>query len=458
MRRSIGQRLSDKSWELTVSAWRPFAETRTGRFAADTFFALRAVILGFRGEKISLRAAALTYVSIFSLVPIITVGLGLLQRIRYVPLQATLRNFIHEMLAPGIQEQSSQLLDKFIKTTSSATASTIGIVVLLFSAGSLLRNLDSSLNEIFNVRKTRPFHIRVLIYVGVLVVGPVLTAVSLVLTATVRSAILRSHIPLSHELITLGSALVSIAGFTLLYRFAPNAKVRFRSALAGGLVAGTAWELAKHLYAEFAARMFDFNPVYGSLGAAPLFLIWIYLSWMLVLFGARLAYAIQFALYRGTVSELGNHPRAKELVAARVAQIASAAALGLAKPLTLRELVGALRVQPQIAVEVIDRMLDAGLLVTDSRGLVIPGKSPRDLYLSDVSMAVGGFARFVTRSPEEFSSEFGRLEALYEQADQAGVEHLRRVSWEDLGRHSPIVVAPLEAPEVPAAATGGQNP
>src|SRR5207248_8399970 len=127
--------------------------------------------------------------------------------------------------------------------------------------------------------------------------------------------------PYSSGLLTLGSTISSILVFTGIYKLAPHAPVRGRSALSGGIVGGLAWEIARHGYASFAALAFNYNPLYGSLSAAPLFLMWIYVSWWLMLFGARLSYAVEHAAFRGEFMDLITHPRARELVAARVAQL-----------------------------------------------------------------------------------------------------------------------------------------
>src|SRR6218665_1158647 len=93
-----------------------------------------------------------------------------------------------------------------------------------------------------------------------------------------------------------------------------------RSALAGGLVAGVAWSVARHVYTGIAAYGFRNNPLYASLGALPMFLAWLYVDWLIFLTGARLSYAVEHTTFRDSLWIFGTHPRARELVAARLAQ------------------------------------------------------------------------------------------------------------------------------------------
>ncbi len=423
--------LKDESTKVLLKAWKPVARTRGGAFASDTLVAIKAVVHGFLGERISLRAAALTFVSIFSLVPMLTVALGILQKLHQREFQAQLRTFINDVLAPGIREESAALLERFLTSAASSAAGGIGVVMLLVSAGMLLHNLDASLNEIWDVRRSRPLALSVALYFLVLTVGPLLLATSLAGSANLKSLLLTVSVPFVRELVAFGGFLAAVGGFTLLYKIAPNAPVRWRSALSGGLVAGTAWEIARVAYSTFAALSFRFNPIYGSLGAAPLFLVWIYLSWLLVLFGARLSYAVEHARMRGVLTDLGTHPRARELIATRLAQLITACfERGLPAP-TPRELSRSLAMPGQRVNEVLDLLLDAGLLTrAGRRGGLSPGREPSRLTLADISAAVGGVAKLRRQpAPSLKGSEYEEVEALFAAADDASAARLESVTW-----------------------------
>ncbi|MHB8872747.1 MAG: YhjD/YihY/BrkB family envelope integrity protein [Myxococcaceae bacterium] len=430
--------------------WTPFARTRGGRFALDTFEAARAVVHGFRGEYINLRAGNLTFISIFSLVPLLTVALALLQLLHQKSFQGRLTHFIQDLLAPGIQAESAAFLQKFINSASSKAAGGVSFLLLMLSAGTLLRHLDASLNEIWAVRKARPLLVSFALYALVLLFGPVLLGVSLSGTAGIRNLLLYLQLPFSKQALAAGSAAVSVLVFTLTYKFAPHAPVRLRSALAGGIVGGLGWEVAKHSYAEIARLGFNINPVYGSLSAVPLFLMWIYVSWWLVLFGARLAYAVEHASFRGEFMDLLSHPRAKEIVAARIAQLTAAAYSSGAEAPGSAEIARRLRAPEQMVREIIGLLEKAGLLLVERRGGLRPAKNPSELTLADVSAAVGGVAKLLRKgATEPKSPEFQEVERLFSAVDDASVERLSRVSWASL--------VPV-AEEKPALAPASQNP
>ncbi|WIG99014.1 YihY family inner membrane protein [Myxococcus sp. SDU36] len=452
--RHLRERLSAQATRL----WAPVQHTPVGLFATDTFLAAKTVAQGFRGENLRLRAAALTYVSMFSLVPLLTVALVLLTAFHQEEFKEKLRFVVSEVLNPGVRGKSSQFLDRFLNPTHTVAMGSVGFLAVLLSAGSLLRQLDGAVNELWGIRRQRPWRIRLLIYSGLLLVGPFFLALSFSGTGKVR-VFLQSHAPYANAFILLGTTLVTVTSLTLLYYWTPYAHVRVRSALAGGLVAGLGWTFAKQVYAAFAERSFQYNPLYGSLGALPLFLAWVYVSWLLVLFGARLSYAVEHTAFRHSLFAFGSHPRAHELVAARVAQEATLAWVDGLQPPSPRELATRLRVPESLVHEVVDRMVAAGLLERLRKGGLRPSKDPAALTLADTTLAVHGV--MLTGGAEGWSGPralgFEQMEPLFQAADCAGVDLLRRTRWLDL-------VVPLRpglaepAPAPPPRVAAGGNP
>jgi len=418
--------------------------TSGGRFAADTMGgAIRAVAHGFRGERISLRASALTYATIFSLVPMLTVALAILQSLHQDEFQARLRGFIQELLAPGIREDTGALLERFISRATGVAAGWIGFIVLAITAGALLRNLDASLNEIWNVRRDRKLWVRILIYAVILLLGPMTVAASLAGSSELRARMLETQLPYTRALVALSPWLASVLAFTLLYKLAPAAAVRLRSAFAGGLVAGLGWQLAQRAFTVFGAQIFRFNPIYGSLGAAPLFLGWIYVSWIIVLFGARLAYAVEHARYLQVYGHLGDTPRTRELIATQIAH-----------QVTLAHYQG----QPAPTV----RDLTRKLLKEVGRGGLAPASPPEELSVADVSRAVGGAASLPPpRLPPSKAAEFQQVEMVFADLDDEAAQALERVMWTDLISERPGAESEdLEAAPARRRASGGarRNP
>ncbi|PTL78395.1 YhjD/YihY/BrkB family envelope integrity protein [Vitiosangium sp. GDMCC 1.1324] len=468
------QRLRARALEWARRTWAPLERTRAGRFAADTVLALRSLARGFQGENIRLRAAALTYISVFSLVPLLTVVLALLGAYHQQAFQQRLREIIFAVLAPGVREESAAFLERFLKPGHATAIGSAGFLGLLFSAGSLLQNIDVSLNEIWGVKNHRPWLVRALIYAGLLLLGPLMLALSFAGTSVVHSFLEGTHSPhflgLFELLFGALSPLTAVAGLTLLYYVTPNTHLRLRSALAGGLVAGVAWSVARHVYTGAAAYSFRNNPLYASLGALPMFLAWLYVDWLLILVGARLSYAVEHATFRDSLWAFGAHPRARELVAARVAQETTLVWFDGGTPPLPRDLALRLRVTESLVDEVVEDLERAGLLERHRRGGVLPARPPAELTLADLTLAVHGVYNPVEpgthRSPR--APGFEILDAFFRESDRAGLEVLRQTRWLDLAilvrpglaqvQPEPTEAPPASPPPPVEAATGSGNP
>lgn len=430
------KRLRALAHQWARRTWAPLERTRTGRFAADTFLAVRSLARGFEGENIRLRSAALTYISVFSLVPLLTVVLALLGAYHQQAFQHRLRAFIFAVLAPGVREESAAFLERFLEPGHTTAIGSAGFLGLLISAGSLLQNIDVSLNEIWGVKNHRPWWIRALIYAGLLVLGPLMLALSFSGTSVVHSVLEDAPLLLGVFEFLFGSLspVMAAAGLTLLYYVTPNTHLRLRSALAGGLVAGAAWSVARQVYTGIAAYSFRNNPLYASLGALPMFLAWLYVDWLLLLIGARLSYVVEHATFRDSLWAFGAHPRARELVAARVAQETTLVWFDGGTPPLPRELALRLRVPETLVHEVVDNLEQAGLIEHHRRGGLLPARSPSELTLADLTLAVHGV--YSPGEPEGWSPPRARgfepMEAFFIEGDRAGLDVLRRTRWLDL--------------------------
>jgi len=458
---SRGRHARDRLKSTLVHTGHTLRTTSGGRFAADTMSAMRAVALGFRGKNISLRASALTYATIFSLVPMLTVALAILQSLHQDNFQANVRSFVQGLLAPGIREDTGALLERFISRATGVAAGWIGFIVLAVTAGALLHNLDASLNEIWNVRQERKLWLRLLVYAVLLLLGPLMMAISLAGSSELRALMLETQLPYTRTLVALSPWLTSVLAFTLLYKVAPAAAVRVRSAFAGGLVAGLGWQIAQRVFSAFGAEIFRFNPIYGSLGAAPLFLGWIYVSWLIVLFGARLAYAIEHASYLRVYGHLGDTPRTREMIAAQIArQVTLAHFKGQPAP-TVKDLARKLDVPLELAGYLVEKMLVARLLKEVGRAGLIPARPPEEISLADASRAVGGTAGLqpLPLSPDK-AAEFQQVERVFAGLDADAGHALAGVMWTDLIDERPAGPDDETETERPRVRVGGtrRNP
>lgn len=422
------------------------AGDRLGRFAqraVDLWRLVVAVMVGYRGEALALRAGNLTFITITSLVPVVAVILALLHALSAERIDPLLMKLFEDVLSPGGRAQSEATIRKFIAAASSRTAGGLSFAVVMVSAGLMLRHLDAALNDVWAVRRKRPILVSIGLYTGVLIVGPLLIAIALVGTDGAKRLVLWLHLPFSAQAFVLGSVLAAATFFTLLYKLAPHAPVPWRSAIIGGVVAGGVWEAARHLYSAVAGLFFSANPLYGSLGVAPLFLMWIYLGWYIILSGARLAYAVEHADFHDEFREILKHPRSRELIATRVAELVTRASLAGEVGPTSKALAATLKLPEQRILEVVRTLILEGLMIAGKKGELSPAKDPATLTLADVSAAVGGTARLLKRERTARASLFETASSLFTAADETTVEKLKEISWVELAKRAE---APVEKP------------
>ncbi len=409
----------------TVSRWRVKLTPK------ELWRLLVAVFIGYRGEKLALRAGNLTFITLTSLVPLAAVILALLHAFGSTQVEALVIKFFEDLLSPGGRAQAERALREFKSAANSPTGSGLSFLVLLVASGVMLRHLDASLNDVWAVRRRRPILHTLGLYLGVLVVGPIAMALSLLGSDGMKKLLLYVNFPLSGVAFTGGAILSAMVVFTFLYKVAPHAHVPFRSALIGGAMAGVAWELARRLYGGIASFFFSANAVYGSLGIAPLFLTWVYVGWYIILSGARLAYAVEHADFHDEFKDLLAHPRAEELIATRIAQVIARASMANVPGPTPLGLAQALKLPTQRVEESVARLTSAGLIRVEAAALV-PTRPLVELTVADLSLAVGGAAHTLQRERLARSGLFSQAASVFLVADEASVEKLKRITWADL--------------------------
>ena len=255
----------------------------------DTAWTLRA---RFRDDDLGLTASSLTFTTTIALVPFFTVALAIFTAFpMFSTLQGALQTWLVQSLIPdNIARQVLGYLTQFSRQANKLGGAGLG--ALLVTAIALILTIDRTLNNIWRVKKLRPFTQRVLIYWAAITLGPLLLGASLALTSFVVSASsgLVSAMPASlRVLITvLQFALVS-SGMAALYRYVPNTHVKWSHALAGGMFVALGTELAKKALSVYLSTVPTYSMIYGAFATLPILLIWIYLAWVIVLLGAVIA-------------------------------------------------------------------------------------------------------------------------------------------------------------------------
>jgi membrane protein len=377
---------------------------------------------GITGEGVRMRAMALTYISLFATVPALVVAFSVVQAFTGMErLSQGIHEFLLQNLAVGARASIEPYLDRFVRNAHVASAGAVGGALLVWSAVSLFSNVERAVNDLWEVQRRRSLRTQALIYWMGLTVGPLLLAASATISQLAQ-AYLASR---GARALALGaSCLLSSALLTGLYLLVPSARVRLRSALAGGIVAGVGWELAKWLFALFVARFVRYNAIYGSVAAVPIFLTWLYLSWCIVLFGARLAFVVQNAptVLVGGRDALGSS--ARELLAGQaLLQVARAFRAGAPAP-SPEKVAEALHAG-MAALDALEALTRAGLVKALARGGLVPARELEAITLLDVRRALSG-------APLPEVRRDGLLATAFRRADERAEERLAQVTLREL--------------------------
>jgi membrane protein len=251
-------------------------------------------------------AAALTYMSLFAIVPMLTLMYSMFSLVpAFQELGGQVEEFIFSKFLPSSGQEITQYLSEF--SNQARKLSVAGVAIILVTALLMLSNIEKTFNHIWATTGSRKGLAGFLVYWAILSLGPLLLAVGMIMSTYLMSlrlmvtevdslglvALLFSYLPW----------LLTWLAFTLLYVAVPNCKVRVVYAAFGGLITTLLFETAKALFGQLVAHSIYTN-VYGAFAVIPLFLIWIYLLWMLILFGAELVRSLETFQYQGRDTEL----------------------------------------------------------------------------------------------------------------------------------------------------------
>ena len=256
------------------------------------FSLTRIIIRRARQERLPQAAGSLTFTSLLSMVPFLAVSFALFTRFPlFSRFEAALEEHLLKSLLPAdIARTVLTTLHQFAANASGLTWA--GSLFLLLTAIAMLLTVENVFNQIWNVKRNRPFLKRVGLYLLILAVAPPALGVSLWATSYVLGVSMGWIGPLppaARFVLDLGPVALAWAGLACLFYFVPNTKVRRRDALAGGLIASVALELGKRGFAVYLLHMPTYKAVYGAFAVFPVFLLWVYFSWLVTLAAALVA-------------------------------------------------------------------------------------------------------------------------------------------------------------------------
>ena len=265
------------------------------RLMSSMFSRLRHLIARANEDNLVQIAGSLTFLTLLAIVPFITMGLALFAAF---PVFADFKNAIGEYLQDSLlpAETGAMVMSHIADFAANAAQMTAaGLAMLMLTVIMLMQTIEKSFNRIWRVAQGRPVARRVVLYTAALALGPLLIGGSLAATTFLVSAsmgVLPETVWLDKLILTALPVVMTALAFTLLFRSVPNCAVRSRHALAGGVLAAVTFELMKTLFGLYIAAFPSYQVIYGAFAAIPIFLIWVYLSWIVTLIGALVVAAL----------------------------------------------------------------------------------------------------------------------------------------------------------------------
>ena len=253
---------------------------------------IRLTLRRARQERLPQVAGSLAFTTLLCIVPLLAVSFALFTRFPiFNRFEAALEQHLLSGLLPAdIARTVLRLLHQFAANAGGLTWA--GSAFLLAAAVALLWTVERELNQMWNVRRSRPWARRIGMYLLILALGPPALGLSLWATSTVVGASLGWLGPLPPSaafVLNLGPLALSCVGLACLFYFVPNTQVRRRDAIVGGLIAAAALELGKRGFAAYVLKIPTYKAVYGAFAAFPVFLLWLYFSWLVTLAAALVA-------------------------------------------------------------------------------------------------------------------------------------------------------------------------
>ncbi len=399
---------------------------------------LRIIIIAakeFVYDKCPLRASALTYYSLLSIVPVAAVAFAIAKGFR---LQEHLEAQIMEKFS-GQEAMMTQIIEfsrNMLKNTRGGIIAGVGAVVLLWAVINVLSQIEDTFNDISGVTKSRSFGRKFSDYISLILIGPLLLIMSssaMVLIATNLSQITQK-IALVGVFSPLVALIVNILPysfiwilFTFIYIFMPNQKVPFSSGLIAGIVAGTIYVLVQKLYIFFQIGVAKYNTIYGSFAALPLFLLWLQLSWFIMLFGAEISFAHQNVdAYEFEPDWKKISPSFKKLLSLQIAHMIVMNFIRGEKPMTVKQIGNALDIPIRLVQEILNDLISCGLLSdttseNNSGTAYQPARDINDFSISFIINALenNGIDTIPTAHTDSFNSLSERLRAFAEAIEKS---------------------------------------
>ncbi len=338
---------------------------------------LRIIILTLRGfdeDKCFFRASSLTFYTLLSIVPVVAMLFGIAKGFGF---EKMLRKEVFERFPGGAQQEVLakviEFAESMLEATKGGLIAGIGLIVLFWSVIKVLSYIETSLNDIWEIKQNRTWGRKFSDYLAVMILSPLLIIVSSSATVFITTRI--TQLTNQIELLGMISPLIFLSLklmpyvliwilFTIIYVLMPNTKVDLKAGIVAGIVAGTIFQITQWAYISFQVGTARYNAIYGSFAALPLFLLWVQVSWWVVLFGAEFSFASQnVATYEYEPDSSRVSQAFKKLLTLQVAHLLIRNFSGCEPPLTDSQISMRLEMPIRLLHQILYDLVESGLFI-----------------------------------------------------------------------------------------------
>jgi membrane protein len=399
---------------------------KAGRFAVFQIKLWSHCIRLLEKNHAGRQAAALSYHTVFGIVPLAIVTLLIFQSFpAYSNVAEDLRNVVYEQLnlstieitpdkekpeeVVKITEYLNNIVSEFFSGVNKGSITLFSIVIVVWAALSLLSTIEKAFNNIWHVARGRNFLQRIISYWALLTLGPLLLGVGIYIANPYKNIEWFQETFLADFAPVLLSFLVATVAFFLLYFVLPNTKVKTKAAIWGAAVAALVWIAAKSAFGYGITELKLYSTVYGVMALVPMTVFWIYVTWLTVMFGLQLTFTTQHlssldAAEIAAAKENEEYFIANDFTAINIVREIAVAFMKNQAPVSPEVICSKLDVPPEFGDKILDHLVRRGLIAKTSEPTVgfLPVKDPENIRLSDIAEAVSvaGFAQSAPDQPQ----------------------------------------------------------
>ncbi|MDO5570407.1 MAG: YihY/virulence factor BrkB family protein [Bacteroidales bacterium] len=354
---------------LTYDIWR-VTEDEVSGLRNSLFNIVKTIILSIRfflNDRLSEKASALTYNTLLAIVPVLALLLAVSKGFGF---QSIIENQLLEFF-PGQKEiiiKAFGFVSNYLQEAKNGLFLGIGLIFLLWAVISLIGNIETVFNYIWQVKSSRSFFRKFTDYLSMVLIIPILMILSSGMSIFISTSIKLPYFqfildPLMVTIFKIAPYVVTCLLFTVIYIIIPNTRVKFINAFWAGLVAGTAFTLFQYFYINGQIWVAKYNAIYGSFAALPLLLLWVQLSWLICLYGAELAYASQNVKNFNFEQDTNNISRRYyDFITILIATLVVKRFEKQLPPLTNEELSTNYRIPSKLTSQILGKLCDIGIL------------------------------------------------------------------------------------------------